>query len=138
MSRENGNVCVEWEGRSLTLRLDLNAMCTLEEMFSLTVAEIIERVKGQSFTHMRGVLWAATRAHHPEMTTEEVGAMMLGDLGSALEDLTSSIAPHSADLAELKVQAKAARPINARPAKKKPRRAGGTGGVYTSMRAEPG
>jgi hypothetical protein len=147
MNLLTGEVTLESKGRAYTLRLDFNAMCSLEGYFStpdrmMTFPMIVEAVKAQSFTHLRGVVWAALRRHHPDLTVDDAGDIVWGAGGLAglqtqLQALMTSANPDPADLAALKVEEKAKRPSEA-PANSRRISRPGTGGASTSPPAVAG
>jgi hypothetical protein len=141
INRETGDVILEVGDRSYTLCMDLNAMCTLEGLFSTpakeaTFPEIVAKVNRRSMTHTRGFIWAALRKHHPDITLEQVTDMVmalggLDALNRRLAALADSAQADPADLAELEITD---RPTAAAP--KAPRRT--TGAVSISKHAASG
>lgn len=86
-NRERGEVSITIGKRAFTLVLDTNAMCEAEALFSTpekpaTFQQIHARMVAGSVIHMRGVLWAALRRYHPNISVEDVGT--LTDLAGGL------------------------------------------------------
>lgn len=69
-----GEVTFEVDGKSYTLMLNTNAICELEAEMNKGIDEIAMSMTRLST--LRGMLWAALRAHHPEVTLPEAGAMI--------------------------------------------------------------
>jgi hypothetical protein len=159
MNRETGEITVEskvWDPvhggwldgtRTYTMRFDLNAMCTLEGLFSTPdrpafLPQLIELMQQGSTTHVRAFVWAALRAYHPDVTLEEAGHVVsssggLGGFSGKLQALAKSAQADPADLEQLAGNG-ADRPPKA-PARPRPApHAPTTGGASTSKPAAAG
>lgn len=110
-NRETGEVTVDIKGKAYTLILDTNALATLEALFStpqvhLTYAEILLRVHRGSVLYMRGVLWAALRKYHADLTLDAVGDLIqqaggLERFSAQLLGMVESTQPDPRDVQEL-------------------------------------
>lgn len=130
-NRELGEVSVDIAGTSYTLCLDLNAMCEIEDMFStpqrqVTFQEVLERVQHNSMRHIRGVLWATFRKHHPNLTLMDVAELAQRSGGilafaAHLATLAQNAVPMTSDVEALGIAS------NGNPHKAQTRSAAGTG-----------
>ena len=106
-NRQKGEVALEIEGQTYTLVLDMDAMCQLEDLFSTdkkdaTFPEIMEKVQRRSLRHIRGVIWAALRRHHKDVTVEQAGELLIAaggitGLDQQLMKLAESTQPDKED-----------------------------------------
>lgn len=126
-NRERGEVSLEVEGQPYVLVLDTNAMCELEDLLStperpVSFVEVIQKVvNGNSMRHLRALVWAALRRHHPTMTVKEAGDLIsraggVQAFGEQLNALVNSTQPDPGDVE------------SARPRKAQARK-GGTGAI---------
>ena len=69
-----GETSFEVDGKVYTLVLGTNAICELESAIDKGIDEIAMSLTRLSM--LRGVLWAALRAHHPEITLADAGVMI--------------------------------------------------------------
>lgn len=109
-NRQTGEVSIEVEGQTFRLVLDMNALCELEAQLStptqpVTFNQALMKASIGSAFHIRAVLWAAMREHHPEMTVKDVGKWIskvgIDRLGSELTVLAESTMPDAADTKDL-------------------------------------
>lgn len=70
------DVKVDGAKQTLTLMLDVNALCQAEAMLSMTSAEIVTRIGSGSMGLLRTMLWVATRANHDALTVDECGDLI--------------------------------------------------------------
>lgn len=137
-----GEVRVEIDGTSYTMRLDMNAMVALEEHFStpdkeISFAEILDKVQRGNMRYSRAFIWAALQAHHPTLTMEDVSDIVQRSGGvfmfsqRIIAQLAKSTAPDPADIKALGLEGKGK---TTNPQKAQARRAG-TGALSTSKRA---
>lgn len=69
-----GEVAFEVDGKSYTLTFGTNAICELEAAMDKGIDEIAQSMSRLSV--VRGMLWAALRTHHPEITLVDAGAII--------------------------------------------------------------
>lgn len=134
-NRERGEVSLQIGERTYTLALTIDAMVSLEEMFStpekaMTFTEIMALADKGSMKHLRGLIWAVLQAHHPEIEVSQVSALVAESGGipgmyAKLQQLSGAAAPDARDLNELGVK-----PPN--PPRAQVGRKAGTGGRLTS------
>ena len=128
---QKGEIAVELDGQTYTLALTLNAMVDVETLLDLSFDEVISRAatKG-SATHLRALIWAMLRKHHPTITLEAAGelvtGMNLGLLARMIGRVVTASGPDPKDVPKTK------NPTSARPV------AGGTGASSTSPPAVSG
>lgn len=137
-NRERGEVEIQAGGSSYTLKLDVNAMVALEDLFStstreMAFADIWQKVQSGQLKYVRGFLWAMLQHHHRGMTLEETGRLIdeigSSNLGQTFTSAAMSATPDSRDVAALpKGDGKAARPRKAQGDPKD-----GTGAASTSQ-----
>jgi hypothetical protein len=135
-NRQRGEVAFDVAGQTYTLVLDIDAICQLEALFStpereMSFSDILQRVQGNSVRHVRGLVWAALRKHHKEVTVTQAGALIdacggLPGFNDKLAQIAQSTQPDPEDAASAE--------SNGRPHKAQRRRAG-TGVNSTSMPA---
>ena len=78
-NKHRGEVELEVDGQTWTLRYSANALCELEDALNLGVAEIVETLqnpKGVRIKTLRALLWAGLRDRHPEMTLAMAGDLL--------------------------------------------------------------
>lgn len=103
----NGEVPLEVGGKTYILKIDLNAICELEALLStptheMTFREALHLIDRKHIGATRALLFAGLRKHHPKLTLEEVGDMMLEmggieGLDKKLEDaVAATMAPSDA------------------------------------------
>ncbi len=124
-NRERGEVEIQADGKTYTLKLDVNAMVALEELFStpqreMAFAEIWQRVQAGSLKYVRGFLWAMLQHHHAGLTLSQVGTVLdhIGteDMAKTLQAAGLAATPDARDVEALtggKNGAKTARPRKA-------------------------
>lgn len=134
---------VESEGKTYTLRLDINALCLLEDSASanegsrITTQAFFERIEGD-MRALRLVVWAALQRHHKDATLDVAGdvATAVIQSGNIAEFIAAAIACMTPDAVDVKAlaleQAAAKNPLTARSRK------GGTGPRSTGPRAATG
>lgn len=107
---QRGSVTLEVGGKVYTLRLTLNALCELEDLLStpkeqVTFQQVTAMAEKGSLRHVRAVVWAALREHHPEMSLRAAGEVIqeygLSELTDHLTKLAASMSPDLADQKEL-------------------------------------
>ena len=105
-----GTVTLEVGGKAYTLCLTLNALCELEDLLStpkeqVTFQQVTAMAEKGSLRHIRAVIWAALRDHHPEMSLRDAGQLIqdigMGAMTAHLTDLAASMAPDEEDAKEL-------------------------------------
>lgn len=106
----NGEIALEAGGKMYTLAVGMNTLVALEQLFStaerrMTYQEVIALANRNSFTHIRGLLWAMLRKHHREMTPDQVGDLIdevgLFAIDQRLQDAVREMVPDAADLKAL-------------------------------------
>ena len=136
---QRGDVTIEVLGKAYTLKIDINAICELEDLLSTprqltTLQDVIDRMTAGSVRHVRAFVWAALRRHHKEMTLDDVG-QFIGDAGGIdaiaekLRTITGSTLPDPADLKDAGIDP------SQRPRKARAARTAGTG---ARSRSKPG
>lgn len=80
-NREKGEVTIDVEGTPYLLVMDFEAMCQLEDKLStaekdVTFVEVMQKADRGSLRHLRAVLWAALLRHQPDMTLQDVTALI--------------------------------------------------------------
>jgi hypothetical protein len=127
-----GEISVDLEGQTYTLALTLNAMVDVEALFGLSFDEVISlaATKG-SATHLRALVWAMLRKHHPTITLEQAGDLVTGaNLGHLSRTIARVVTASSPDPKD--VPAAPSHPTSARPVK------GGTGASSISPPGDSG
>lgn len=74
-----GEARFETDGRTYTLRFDINTICALEESLDLGITEIGRRLadpKAVRVGLLRAVLHAGLQRHHPEIEVTTAGDLM--------------------------------------------------------------
>lgn len=82
MTNAPRDVVIDVNGKAYTLRLDLNAICTLEDVLStpehpVTFREALDLIEQKSLRATRALVWAGLRQHHPTMSIEDAGDLLL-------------------------------------------------------------
>lgn len=84
MNPLKGEATVEVDGSTLTLVLDNNAWCEIEEVLDLSYLEVLAKLFASAVEDrppqnriMRAILWGATREHHPELTLRDCGDLLM-------------------------------------------------------------
>lgn len=84
-----GDVTLSHAGRSLTMRLDMNALADFEGVTGLNAVEVLSR--GQlSITHMRALIHAGLQGHHPEVSLREAGEILQANMGALGEAIAAA------------------------------------------------
>lgn len=138
-NRQRGDVPIEIDGATYLLKMDINSMIALEDLFNdeLTFEEIFKRSQSGKLRYVRAIWWAAMQHHHPEISVEQAGEL-LGKAGGMLEIvkklgfLGTSATPDPKDVEALPKGT--GNPRSAGSAKKKP---AGTGARSTAPRDVP-
>ena len=135
-NREKGQVSIDIDGKPYLMAITLDAMVSIEEMFSkpgapVTFQQVVDRSDAGSMTHTRALIWATLQVNHPAPTIKEVSGLVecAGGLGAftvALVKVAKAIAPDVKDLEALGIKTD---PPGARAGRKT---AAGTGGGSTS------
>jgi hypothetical protein len=91
-----GDVTIKAGDKEYILRLDFNALCTLEEKTGkgfVAISEQLSKAETMSMVMVRACLWAGLQKHHPTMTVEEAGDLVvaLGGLAGAVGAINSSM-----------------------------------------------
>lgn len=99
----------------LTLILDFNALCAIEEQSGLATDPFFQRLDAEGrLADVRLVVWAMTRSHHSDLTIEDVGSLIGADVSAALAVIGSAVAKAQPDPdpagQSSKKKSKAARP----------------------------
>lgn len=64
------------DGTALTLVLDNNALCEIEDALDKPINAVFADAGKGRLSATRALLWGATRRHHPDMTLEECGDLL--------------------------------------------------------------
>ena len=84
--RAKGEVSFEHEGKTFTLCVDFNALAEFEDLAGVPNAiEALGQPLGAKM--LRAMFCAALRAHHPEITLETAGEMLLPNVDKLQEAL---------------------------------------------------
>ena len=97
-----GEVAVEVDGETWTLRCDFNAMCEFEDATgkqAMATFEAFERGKA-STKDMRAMMWSFMRRHHPDATLQDAGDLLSANSG-VLNDVISATMPTQAEVGDL-------------------------------------
>jgi hypothetical protein len=135
-NRERGELSVQArDGITYTFALGLNAQCEIEDRLSTPDRPVRfqDFIKEELDAHrIRLIFWAASRRHHPELSEQDIGAVVdeafvgIVDVMGAVNRLIDVGMPTAADVQAAQVPGTGARPrkaqINGR----------GTGGASTS------
>lgn len=83
------------DGRTLTLRRDFNALAEAEEAVGVRMDVITKALQagGPVLKFTRALLWGALRAHHPDVTLEDAGELLMAEpeaINAAMERATSN------------------------------------------------
>jgi hypothetical protein len=105
-----GEATAQLGDRTLTLVLDNNAWGEIEEVLDLSYIDLLAKLAASEIAGrapknrvMRAVLWGATRAHHPELTLDQCGDLLMlhpdlhGPLSEAMVRSTRSAEPVAED-----------------------------------------
>ena len=138
-NRQRGEAALEIDGTTYTFVLNTNALVDLQQLFSTRDQitpweEIVRLAEAGSLAHVRGVIWAALRKYHPEITVEGAGDLIdkaggIQPLSSAMEVVGESTTPDPKDLDALQAGA------TGNPPKAQNARTRRTGGRSTATRA---
>ena len=79
---QRGEVPLKVGDRTYTLKLDMDAICTLEGILStpqqlVTLADVFTGVLRNSHVYARALLWALLRRHHADVTLGQAGDLLL-------------------------------------------------------------
>jgi hypothetical protein len=94
---------VEAFGEKLTLRLDFRAITTIEGALNMPMPYANALIRSGAYGALTHTLWAMTREHHPDMTHDEVMAVVVdqspegGKVGLAVLALLDRIFPPESD-----------------------------------------
>ncbi len=88
---ERGEVALLVGDRTYKLVIDVNAICELEELLStpdqpVTSGQVFLLAAQRSVRHIRALVWASLRRHHPEMELSHTG-QLIEDAGGVDEFL---------------------------------------------------
>lgn len=95
-NKERGEVTVEANGKTYTLRFSIDAMCQMEEATGKGVIAITQEFADPAKIRMataRAALWAALHEQHPELTLMQVGELIpeFGGLQVVLQKISEAI-----------------------------------------------
>lgn len=79
-NRSKGEVSFEANGQSYTMRFSANALCELEDALDMGVTAVAIQMSSPENLRMRtvrAVLWAGLRDHHPNITQQEAGELVM-------------------------------------------------------------
>lgn len=91
-----GEVSVVVDGKSYTLRLDMNALVEFEEMTGKSALDMqtLASSEGVKIADLRAVIHAALKRHHPDAPAAVAGDILSQDLG-IVEQLFLLAAPEN-------------------------------------------
>lgn len=78
-NRVRGEVAVEIDGKSWTLRYGTNALCELEDKLAQPINVIMAMLQDREALRIktiRSVVWAGLREKHPEVTEKDAGDLI--------------------------------------------------------------
>jgi hypothetical protein len=76
---EKGEASFEFEGKSYTFVLSINALCELEDLLGQRINDTLAKLgnpNASDLRTMRAMLWAGLREHHPDVTLKQAGVML--------------------------------------------------------------
>lgn len=80
-----GTLTHEHDGKTLTLVMDMNAVCHFDAATGLNFFDVVaswEKTGGMPpASHLRAIIHAAMQEHHQDMTVQDAGRIISGDLG---------------------------------------------------------
>lgn len=77
-----GEVAFEVEGERYVLVFDFNCICSVEDIFDMSISEVGKKMsRGMRATDLRTLVTAGLKQHHPTLTETEVGGL-IGKLGA--------------------------------------------------------
>lgn len=112
-NKEKGESTYLSGGKEYTMLLDSDAMVQMEAAAStpeqrVYYGQIMTWAQEGSWTHQRILVWAALRAHHPDITLKAAGDLMLNsareEMARTFQNLAVSATPDPEDLQELGIQ----------------------------------
>jgi len=81
------------DDRRLTLRFDFNALCEVEDAAKRPIAEVMNELSTSSkrrtpprLSTLRALVFGGLAHHHPELSREDVGDLVISDDGKALTE----------------------------------------------------
>lgn len=84
MNPLKGEAVAQAGDRTLSLSLDNDKWCQIEEVLDLSYLDVLAKlatgeIAGRSPKNrlMRAILWGATREHHPDLTLEACGDLLM-------------------------------------------------------------
>lgn len=88
-NKERGELALNIEGQSYTLKLTTNAVCEMETLSGRTFDQVMLRIQHGSMSDIRLFFWAALQSHHPKVTLVDVGDLIdaAGGLGAVKTQL---------------------------------------------------
>lgn len=97
MKNLSTTTALEADGKSFTLNLSVNAMCQIEEKMGMGFPRILNDLsqpENIKINTVRLIFWGCFIDHHPEVTLEQAGEIMLasGGFAFAIETITTLIA----------------------------------------------
>jgi hypothetical protein len=91
------------DDRELTLRFDFGALVEAEEAAGVGTEEMMKELSGGGarLKTARAMLYGALRYHHPELTLEDAGDLLMGDgegvsraMGEAMQEMADRRSPN--------------------------------------------
>lgn len=78
-----GEVAVEFEGCTYTLRMDMNALCHFEDLTGTSAMEAIQHIEQGNLSNikmLRALVFASLMENHPDATEQLAGRILSSDL----------------------------------------------------------
>lgn len=90
---EKGEVSLVAGGQTYTLRLDMNAICLIQDKSGLGIVEALSVLQSGKFDPvMRVILWGMLVDGHPDMSVEAAGRLLpAGGVVELLDKMRSAI-----------------------------------------------
>jgi hypothetical protein len=108
-NRDKGEVGITIGGQPYTLVLDIDAMIAVEERLStpdreVTFQDVMLKADRGSVTYTRLFFWALVQRHHPTVTLEAAGHLLMeaGGMQAVLKVLAPAVVAASPDPRDLK------------------------------------
>ena len=111
MRRGEGEATFTADGQEWHLRFDFNAMADFEIATGKNAMAALAAMEGDSISavDVRALFWAALKSHHPDITIEQAGRMVLSGMQAFQAAAASAMPEAEADSTEaLPGKAKAA------------------------------
>jgi len=93
-----GEIALTHGGKSYKMTLDFNAMCDFETETGKNALIVLEGMETGNITatHMRALMWAGLRQHHPDMTLPLAGKILAGNV-DAVARASAAASPEGGD-----------------------------------------